>query len=220
MIVEGLRAQKISHRGERYKFAGAPIEVDVEAAAESSVLVRCFNPGRAHLCRASSDADRDRRSQRDGQGHGGRHICELLEQFRDSPENLNPQIKEPKIGAVRHFLVADTDQAGGRNRYPGVSGLLPEHHQALARFRFGANAVYRRPQARDRGRCRYCRFAEVSAGQNCGLLEESKTNYLVLSFAWGGLTYAQSRHSLDLFASEVLPHFVKRYSKYRPSGDS
>jgi alkanesulfonate monooxygenase SsuD/methylene tetrahydromethanopterin reductase-like flavin-dependent oxidoreductase (luciferase family) len=40
--------------------------------------------------------------------------------------------------------------------------------------------------------------------------EESKTNYLVLSFAWGGLTYAQSRHSLDLFASEVMPHFVKR----------
>ena len=40
--------------------------------------------------------------------------------------------------------------------------------------------------------------------------EESNTNYLVLSFAWGGLTGEQSRHSLDLFASEVMPHFVKR----------
>ena len=40
--------------------------------------------------------------------------------------------------------------------------------------------------------------------------EESGTNYLVLSFAWGGLTHEQSRHSMDLFASEVMPHFLKR----------
>jgi alkanesulfonate monooxygenase SsuD/methylene tetrahydromethanopterin reductase-like flavin-dependent oxidoreductase (luciferase family) len=40
--------------------------------------------------------------------------------------------------------------------------------------------------------------------------EESGANYLVLSFAWGSLTYEQSRHSLDLFVAEVLPHFVER----------
>jgi alkanesulfonate monooxygenase SsuD/methylene tetrahydromethanopterin reductase-like flavin-dependent oxidoreductase (luciferase family) len=39
--------------------------------------------------------------------------------------------------------------------------------------------------------------------------EESGTTCLVLSFAWGGLTHEQSRRSLDLFASEVMPHFAK-----------
>jgi hypothetical protein len=43
--------------------------------------------------------------------------------------------------------------------------------------------------------------------------EQSGSNYLVLSFAWGGLNYEQSRHSLDLFASEVMPHFVNRQTR-------
>ncbi len=38
--------------------------------------------------------------------------------------------------------------------------------------------------------------------------EQSGCNYLVLSFAWGGLTQAQSERSLDLFASKVMPHFL------------
>ena len=40
--------------------------------------------------------------------------------------------------------------------------------------------------------------------------EQSGCNYLVLSFAWGSLTYEQSRRSLELFASEVMPHFIQR----------
>src|SRR5208283_1389969 len=35
---------------------------------------------------------------------------ELLDRFQGSPNDLNPQIKEPRIGAVRHFFLADSDQ--------------------------------------------------------------------------------------------------------------
>ena len=50
--------------------------------------------------------------------------------------------------------------------------------------------------------------------------EETGANYLVLSFAWGGLNYEQSRHSLDLFVSEVLPHFASSGKKLSRSSGS
>jgi len=40
--------------------------------------------------------------------------------------------------------------------------------------------------------------------------EQTSCNYLVLSFAWGSLSYEQSRHSLDLFAEKVMPEFAGR----------
>ena len=43
---------------------------------------------------------------------------EMNERFRDSPDNLNPQIDKPIIGAVRHLFVADTDQQAEANAAP------------------------------------------------------------------------------------------------------
>ncbi len=109
VIVKGLRTRKISHRGERYKFAGAPIEVASQQQPNPPFWYAASTP--------------------DGLAFAARHRMQivtggpnaivkgtaaayrqLLDQFRDSPDDLNPQIKEPKIGAVRHFLVADTDR--------------------------------------------------------------------------------------------------------------
>ncbi|MGZ0246355.1 MAG: hypothetical protein ACKVH1_10420, partial [Alphaproteobacteria bacterium] len=39
-------------------------------------------------------------------------------------------------------------------------------------------------------------------------LEVSGTNYFVCRFAFGSLTYEQSRMSLDGFVEEVMPHFT------------
>ena len=38
-------------------------------------------------------------------------------------------------------------------------------------------------------------------------VETSATNYFVCRFAYGSLTYDQSRAALDLFTEEVMPHF-------------
>ena len=37
------------------------------------------------------------------------------------------------------------------------------------------------------------------------LVAEGGINYVIGAFAWGSLTHAQSRHSLDLFVREVMP---------------
>ena len=33
-------------------------------------------------------------------------------------------------------------------------------------------------------------------------------NYIVCSFQWGNISHEQAMHSVDLFASEVMPHYV------------
>jgi hypothetical protein len=40
------------------------------------------------------------------------------------------------------------------------------------------------------------------------LLEVSGCNDVICAFAWGTLTYEQTRRSLRLFAAEVMPAFL------------
>ena len=40
-------------------------------------------------------------------------------------------------------------------------------------------------------------------------------NYFVCSFQWGDLTHAQAMRSLELFATEVMPHYAARESAQR-----
>ncbi len=209
VIVEGLRGQRLSHRGERYKFAGAPIEVAPKQQPNPPFWYGASTPD------GLAFAARHRMNIVTGGPNAivkGTAIAyrELLDKFRDSPDDLNPQIQAPKIGAVRHFFVADTDQRAEEIAIPAYRvyynnitklwrdfGTIPTlFTDDLLRARAADAAIVGSPKTvRDR----------IAA-----YFEESNTNYLVLSFAWGGLTGEQSRHSLDLFASEVMPHFGKR----------
>ncbi len=209
VIVEGLRARKISHRGERFKFVGAPIEVAPKQQPNPPFWYGASTPeGLAFAARHRMQIVT-----------GGPNAIvkgtaaayrQLLDQFRDSPDDLNPQIKEPKIGAVRHFFVADSDPQAEAIAIPAYQvyynnivklwrdyGTVPTlFTDDLLRARSADAAIVGSPKTvRDK----------IAA-----YFEESGTNYLVLSFAWGGLTHEQSRHSMDLFAAEVLPQFVKR----------
>lgn len=37
---------------------------------------------------------------------------------------------------------------------------------------------------------------------------ESQCNYLVTSFQWGDLNHQEASYAMELFSSEVIPHFV------------
>lgn len=208
VIVEGLRERKISHQGERYKFAGAPIEVAPKQKPNPPFWYGASTP------EGLAFAARHRMQIVTGgpnaivkgtlQAYRG-----LLETFRDHPDNLNPQVKELKIGAVRHFFIADSDQQAEEIAIPAYRvyynnivklwrdfGTVPTlFTDDLLRARSADAAIVGSPKSAREKIAAYFR--------------ESGSNYLVLSFAWGGLTHEQSRHSLDLFVSEVLPHFVK-----------
>ena len=209
VIVEGLRERKISHRGERYKFAGAPIELTPKQKPNPPFWYGASTPD------GLAFAARHRMQIVTGGPNGivkGTAIAyrELLDKFRDSPENLNPQVKDLKIGGLRHFFVAETDKQAEEIAIPAYHvfynnivklwrdfGTVPTlFTDDLLRARSADAAIVGSPRS----------VREKIAAY----FEESGTNYLVLSFAWGGLSHEQSRHSLDLFVSDVLPHFVKR----------
>jgi len=209
VIVEGLRERKISHRGERYKFAGAPIELTPKQKPNPPFWYGASTPD------GLAFAARHRMQIVTGGPNGivkGTAIAyrELLDKFRDSPDDLNPQVKDLKIGGLRHFFVADTDKQAEEIAIPAYHvfynnivelwrdfGTVPTlFTDDLLRARSADAAIVGSPRS----------VREKIAAY----FEKSGTNYLVLSFAWGGLSHEQSRHSLDLFVSDVLPHFVKR----------
>jgi alkanesulfonate monooxygenase SsuD/methylene tetrahydromethanopterin reductase-like flavin-dependent oxidoreductase (luciferase family) len=210
-LIQGLRERRISHRGERYKFAGAPIELTPKQKPNPPFWYGASTPD------GLAFAARHRMQIVTGGPNAivkGTAIAyrELLGRFHDSADDLNPQIKEPKLGAVRHCFLADSDQQAEEIAVPAYRvyysnitklwrdfGTVPTlFTDDLMRAR-GADAAIVGSPATAR--------AKIAA-----YFEETGCNYLVLSFAWGGLTHAQSRHSLDLFAAEVMPHFIRRAS--------
>ena len=44
---------------------------------------------------------------------------------------------------------------------------------------------------------------------------ETSANYFVCSFQWGDLTHEQAMRSIELFVTEVMPHYI---SASVPSG--
>jgi len=44
-------------------------------------------------------------------------------------------------------------------------------------------------------------------GAIASFFETSGYNYILVSFAWGSLTQAQSERSMELFAPQVMPKF-------------
>ncbi len=209
VIVEGLRTRKISHRGERYKFTDAPIEVVPKQKPNPPFWYGASTP------EGLAFAARHRMQIVTGGPNAivnGTAVAyrELLEKFRDSPDDLNPQIKEPKIGAVRHFFVADSDRQAEEIAIPAYR----VYYNNIVKLWRDFGTV---PTLFTDDLLRACSADAAIVGSPntvrekvAAYFEQSGTNYLVLSFAWGGLTHEQSRHSLELFTSDVLPHFVKR----------
>ncbi|HVN29407.1 MAG TPA: LLM class flavin-dependent oxidoreductase [Candidatus Binataceae bacterium] len=208
VIVEGLRARKISYRGEHYKFAGAPIELAPKQQPNPPFWYGASTPD------GLAFAARHRMNIVTGGPNGivkgtATAYRAMLEQSRNSPDDLNPQIKEPRIGGLRHFLVAETDKQAEEIATPAYRvyynnivklwrdfGTVPIiFTDDLMRARAGDAAIVGSPT--------------TVRNKIAAYFEESGTNYLVLSFAWGGLTHEQSRRSLELFASEVMPHFIR-----------
>jgi alkanesulfonate monooxygenase SsuD/methylene tetrahydromethanopterin reductase-like flavin-dependent oxidoreductase (luciferase family) len=211
-IVAGLRQRKISHQGAHYTLAGAPIEVAPKQRPNPPFWYGASTPdGLAFAARHQMQIVT-----------GGpdkivkvtvRVYRDLLEKFRDHPDNLNPHVKEPKIGAVRHFFIADSEQQALEIATPAYRVY---YNNIVKLWRdFGTIPTLftddlQRARAADAA---IVGSAKTAREKIAAYFEESGANYLVLSFAWGGLTHEQSRHSMDLFASEVLPHFVKQSSR-------
>ncbi len=209
VVVAGLRERHLNHHGPHYRFNHAPLEL------------RPLQEPNPPFWYGTSTPDGLKFAARHGMNivAGGPNgvvasaaqvYREEREKFRDSADNLNPQVSVPLVGAVRHFFLADTDREAEeiarpayRVYYDNIVKLWRDHGSVptlftddLDRARNADAAIVGSPATVREKIARY--------------FEQTGCNYLVLSFAWGSLSGEQSRHSMDLFASEVMGEFANR----------
>ena len=117
----------------------------------------------------------------------------------------------PLVGTTRHLVIAETDgkamdiaRRAYARWYASFMFLWKKHNAApvFAAFPEDFDAVFKAGLA-----------AVGSPATVRGLLasqiEQSGVNYLLCRFAFGDLTFDESQRSVDMFAAEVMPHFVK-----------
>ena len=206
VIVEGLRNGKITHRGEHYKFSAAPIEVSPQQTPNPPFWYAASTPEGLMFAarRGMQIVTGGPNAIVNGTAQAYR---QLLRTHRNSADDLNPQIQDPIIGAVRHFYVAKTDAQAMEVAVPSYRVY---YHNIVKLWRdFGVTPNLFTEDIHRASAADAAIFGSVATVREkvAAYFEQSGCDYLVLSFAWGSLTHEQSRRSLELFASEVMPHF-------------
>ncbi len=209
VIVAGLRNPRLTHRGPYYHFDGVPMELAPQqrpnppfwygTATEGSVLfaarhnMHMVGNGPNSMLRKLSALYHEERA---------RHL--------NGPENLNPGIAEPTIGAIRHVYVGDNEREveeigrpAFRVFYNNLMKLWRDNRVVLPHF------------IEDLGRATKVDVAmsgtPAQVQEQVGrFFDSSGCNYLVLAFAWGSLNEVQYRRSFELFTTRVMPEFTKR----------
>ena len=206
VLISGLTQERLTYQGRYFQYQDVPMELQPlqqpypplwypthslesvkYAASQGYNLV---TQGPAAIVRQNVDA-----------------YWETWEVHRDDPHRLNAHVAEPRVGVMRPVFVADTEEealAGAHEAhtdwYRSITKLWHEHGDHFPDGLFGwepstqnQTIIFGSPE----------RVKE----QVRDLLEVSGCNYVICAFAWGTLTHEQSRHSMELFAEEVVPAF-------------
>ena len=143
------------------------------------------------------------------------HIRNLIEQYKeiwarhcDDRERINGHVRTPKLATLRQIFIADSDEEAlriarpaYRHWYHSITQLWHHHddHSVDMLFDWDAGISAETVLVGSPQRIRE---------QVTRLVAQSGINYFIGAFAWGTLSHAQSKRSLELFASEVMPALV------------
>jgi alkanesulfonate monooxygenase SsuD/methylene tetrahydromethanopterin reductase-like flavin-dependent oxidoreductase (luciferase family) len=209
VTVAALRSERLAHRGEHYNVRGFPMELHPRQTPNPPFWYASSNP--EHVVYAG---------QR-GMNLVGAGPATLLSKSAEAfsaawkehhrgPDSINPQVEEPKIGAVRHVYVMPDDAAAMAAARPAYKAYY-NNLQKLWRDFYTVETHF--TDDLDLA-CRHEAAIVGSPGAVADgvgrFFERSGCNYLILSFAWGSLSQEQSARSLELFADKVMPQFVRR----------
>ena len=207
VIVAGLRERKLAHKGAHYRFADAPIELRPKQEPNPPFWYGASTPeGLAYAARRGMQVVT---GGPNGIVQASHQVYrEQREKYRESPDNLNPQIKTPLFGALRHCYVAETDREAEEVARPAYKVF---YHNITKLWRdFGVvPTIFTDDLDRASSHDAVIVGSPATVRDKISVyVEQTGCNYLVLSFAWGSLSGEQSRRSLDLFASRVMPSFT------------
>jgi alkanesulfonate monooxygenase SsuD/methylene tetrahydromethanopterin reductase-like flavin-dependent oxidoreductase (luciferase family) len=209
VIVAGLRSERLTHRGKHYRFDSVPMELAPKQRPNPAFWYGVSSP--ESLMAAA------RRGMNMVSGGPNTMIRELTARYREEfakhkgePGDVNPQVAAPTMGAIRHIYVAGDDREveqiaapAYRTYYNNITKLWLDF-RTLPAYGFTPDlALARQMDVALAG-------TDGHVGDEIGrFFETSGCNYLVLSFAWGGLEQDDSRRSLERFVTKVMPQFSK-----------
>lgn len=209
VVITGLRSERLTHRGRHYRFDSVPMELQPKQRPNPPIWYGVSSPESLMLA-----------ARRGMHMVGGGPIPVLKEltaayraevaRHKGRAEDLNPHIAEPTVGAIRHIYVAGEEREVEQIARPAYKVYyhnitkLWRDFRTLPDYGFTPDlAVARKHDVAIVGTASEVRD-EVGR-----FFEGSGCNYLVLSFAWGGLSQDDSRRSLERFVTKVMPQFVK-----------
>ena len=207
VLVKGLRDARLIHRGKHYRCDDVPMEIRPLQRPNPPFWYGVSSP--ASLMFAA------RHGMHMVSGGPVAGLKAMTAQFREElahhrgkPEDLNPGVKEPIMGAIRHIYVAaderevETIAAPAYRVYYNNITKLWRDFRTLPDYGFTPDlALARQADVAIVGTAEQVRDAigHFFASSGC--------NYIVLAFAWGGLSQDDSLRSLERFATRVMPQF-------------
>ena len=133
------------------------------------------------------------------------HYRDVSAQHANDAVRFNSHVATPKLGAMRQIFIADTDEAAitiakpaYADWYKSILKLWHRHGDSSYDDFFGWDGCLA-------GETILIGSVSKVRDQIQQLVAESGINYFVGSFAWGSLSLEQSRQSLELFISEIMP---------------
>ena len=206
MVSAGLRRERLTYEGKYYQCVDVPMELHPKQTPNPPFWYGVINPNSLRFA-----AERGMHMASGGPNSG---IKELTTQYKEvwvaqSGQSAEPQPpgRNAEDGCVPPYFCGGHGPGSRSHRHTGLQGLLRQHRKAVARLRGGPHPVHTRPPGRPQPGCRYCRLSSRVQDEIARFFETSGCNYILVSFAWGSLTQAQSERSMELFASQVMPQF-------------
>jgi alkanesulfonate monooxygenase SsuD/methylene tetrahydromethanopterin reductase-like flavin-dependent oxidoreductase (luciferase family) len=130
---------------------------------------------------------------------------EVWASHRDRPGRLNGHIAQPRIGVMRQVFLADSDEEAMAIAAPAYAGFYRSITELWHRHEDSTYDEFFRWEKCLAGETVLVGSARTVGEQIRRVVAESGVDYFVGSFAWGGLTPAQSRRSFELFVEHVVP---------------
>jgi len=201
VLMAALTQDAVDYHGKYFNFTNVPMELKPLQRPHPPMWYATNNPESAQRA-----------------GRQNNHLASLLaapqaravfDAFKDAWNRAHggKGLTMPKAGLARNVYVAETDQQaeergkfGSQGFYASLAYLWRKYnvsHAALEEVHRASAATL------------IAGTPETVRARIEQELEQSGANYMMVRFAYGDLTHEESVRSLQLFSSEVMPHFQK-----------
>ena len=206
-LVKGLRDDRLQHRGRYYRFDNVPLELKPRQRPNPPFWFGVTSPDNVSFAARHGMNMVGLGPIAMVKGMTDQYRVELA-QHHGGPNDLNPHVKEPMMGAIRHAYVAADEREIDAIAAPAYKTYYDNITKLWRDFRV-IPAYGFTPDVRvaTKGEGAIVGTASQVRDQVGRFFEGSGCNYLVLSFAWGALTQDESMRSLERFITRVMPDF-------------